>query len=48
VGKNIPTSQDQRVYVCVEEVDGEDEVNIGPAPDLTEPTHSSPTTQAAA
>ena len=33
VGKNIPTSQDQRVYVCVEEVDGEDEVKIGPAPD---------------
>ena len=33
VGKNIPTSQDQRVYVCVEEVDGEDEVNIGPAPE---------------
>jgi pyrimidine operon attenuation protein / uracil phosphoribosyltransferase len=32
VGKNIPTSQDQRVYVCVEEVDGEDEVTIGPAP----------------
>jgi pyrimidine operon attenuation protein/uracil phosphoribosyltransferase len=32
VGKNIPTSQDQRVYVCVEEVDGEDEVKIGPAP----------------
>ena len=27
VGKNIPTSQEQRVYVCVEEVDGEDEVN---------------------
>ena len=30
VGKNIPTSQEQRVYVCVEEVDGEDEVNIDP------------------
>ncbi len=27
VGKNIPTSQDERVYVCVDEVDGEDEVN---------------------
>jgi pyrimidine operon attenuation protein / uracil phosphoribosyltransferase len=33
VGKNIPTSQDQRVYVSVEEVDGEDEVTIGPAPE---------------
>jgi pyrimidine operon attenuation protein/uracil phosphoribosyltransferase len=33
VGKNIPTSQDQRVYVCVEDVDGEDEVTIGPAPE---------------
>jgi pyrimidine operon attenuation protein / uracil phosphoribosyltransferase len=32
VGKNIPTSQDQRVYVCVEEVDGADEVKIAPAP----------------
>jgi pyrimidine operon attenuation protein/uracil phosphoribosyltransferase len=31
VGKNIPTSQDQRVNVRVEEVDGHDEVNIGPA-----------------
>ena len=35
VGKNIPTSQDERVYVCVEEVDGEDEVKIGPAPEPT-------------
>jgi pyrimidine operon attenuation protein/uracil phosphoribosyltransferase len=34
VGKNIPTSQDQRVNVRVEEVDGYDEVAIGPA---TEP-----------
>ncbi len=34
VGKNIPTSQDQRVNVRVEEVDGVDEVTIGPA---TEP-----------
>ena len=33
VGKNIPTSQDQRVYVCVDEIDGEDEVKIGPAPE---------------
>jgi pyrimidine operon attenuation protein / uracil phosphoribosyltransferase len=34
VGKNLPTSQDQRVNVHVEEVDGDDEVTIGPA---TEP-----------
>jgi pyrimidine operon attenuation protein / uracil phosphoribosyltransferase len=31
VGKNLPTSQQQRVYVCVEEIDGADEVTIGPA-----------------
>jgi pyrimidine operon attenuation protein/uracil phosphoribosyltransferase len=31
VGKNIPTSQQQRVNVRVEEVDGIDEVTIGPA-----------------
>ena len=31
VGKNIPTSQDQRVNVRVSEVDGVDEVTIGPA-----------------
>jgi pyrimidine operon attenuation protein/uracil phosphoribosyltransferase len=31
VGKNIPTSQDQRVNVRVDEVDGYDEVAIGPA-----------------
>jgi pyrimidine operon attenuation protein / uracil phosphoribosyltransferase len=31
IGKNIPTSQDQRVNVRVEEVDGDDEVTIGPA-----------------
>jgi pyrimidine operon attenuation protein / uracil phosphoribosyltransferase len=31
VGKNIPTSQDQRVNVRVEEVDGHDEVTIAPA-----------------
>jgi pyrimidine operon attenuation protein/uracil phosphoribosyltransferase len=30
VGKNIPTSQDQRVNVRVEEVDGVDEVTISP------------------
>jgi pyrimidine operon attenuation protein/uracil phosphoribosyltransferase len=34
VGKNLPTSTDQRVYVHVEEIDGVDEVTIGP---LTEP-----------
>jgi pyrimidine operon attenuation protein/uracil phosphoribosyltransferase len=31
VGKNIPTSHEQRVNVRVEEVDGVDEVTIGPA-----------------
>ena len=31
VGKNLPTSQDQRVNVRVDEVDGADEVTIGPA-----------------
>jgi pyrimidine operon attenuation protein / uracil phosphoribosyltransferase len=31
VGKNIPTSQEQRVNVRVQEVDGVDEVTIGPA-----------------
>jgi pyrimidine operon attenuation protein/uracil phosphoribosyltransferase len=31
VGKNIPTSQDQRVNVRVDEIDGHDEVTIGPA-----------------
>ena len=31
VGKNIPTSQQQRVNVCVEEIDGHDEVTVGPA-----------------
>lgn len=31
VGKNIPTSQDQRVNVRIEQVDGIDEVTIGPA-----------------
>jgi len=33
VGKNIPTSQEQRVNVRVHEVDGHDEVTIGPAPE---------------
>jgi pyrimidine operon attenuation protein/uracil phosphoribosyltransferase len=37
VGKNIPTSQDQRVNVRVEEVDGYDEVAIGPAALTTTP-----------
>jgi pyrimidine operon attenuation protein / uracil phosphoribosyltransferase len=32
VGKNLPTSQDQRVNVRVKELDGRDEVTIGPAP----------------
>ena len=31
VGKNLPTAQDQRVNVHVEEIDGSDEVTIGPA-----------------
>jgi pyrimidine operon attenuation protein/uracil phosphoribosyltransferase len=31
VGKNLPTSQDERVNVRVQEVDGHDEVTIGPA-----------------
>jgi pyrimidine operon attenuation protein/uracil phosphoribosyltransferase len=33
VGKNIPTSQQERVNVRVQEVDGHDEVTIGPAPE---------------
>ena len=33
VGKNLPTSQDQRVNVRVKEVDGHDEVTITPAPE---------------
>jgi pyrimidine operon attenuation protein/uracil phosphoribosyltransferase len=31
VGKNLPTSRAERVYVRVQEVDGRDEVTIGPA-----------------
>ena len=31
VGKNLPTSQQERVNVRVEEIDGRDEVTIGPA-----------------
>ncbi len=34
VGKNLPTSQEQRVNVRVEEIDGYDEVAIGPADKL--------------
>jgi len=33
VGKNLPTSQQQRVNVRVKEIDGRDEVAIGPAPE---------------
>src|SRR5205807_7859363 len=35
VGKNLPTAHDERVNVRVEEIDGIDEVTIGPA---TRPT----------
>jgi pyrimidine operon attenuation protein/uracil phosphoribosyltransferase len=31
IGKNLPTSHEQRVYVRVEEIDGRDEVTIEPA-----------------
>ncbi|MGI8903202.1 MAG: bifunctional pyr operon transcriptional regulator/uracil phosphoribosyltransferase PyrR [Solirubrobacteraceae bacterium] len=31
VGKNLPTSQDQRVNVGVQEIDSYDEVTVGPA-----------------
>jgi pyrimidine operon attenuation protein / uracil phosphoribosyltransferase len=31
VGKNLPTARDQRVNVHVEQIDGVDEVTIGPA-----------------
>ncbi|HWD64023.1 MAG TPA: bifunctional pyr operon transcriptional regulator/uracil phosphoribosyltransferase PyrR [Solirubrobacteraceae bacterium] len=34
VGKNIPTAQDQRVNVRVDEIDGSEEVTIGPATQL--------------
>jgi pyrimidine operon attenuation protein/uracil phosphoribosyltransferase len=33
VGKNMPTSQQERVYVRVEEIDGHDDVTIEPAPE---------------
>ena len=50
VGKNIPTSLDERVYVCVDELDGEDEVKIGPAPEPTDlsPAHPAPNHRRAA
>jgi pyrimidine operon attenuation protein/uracil phosphoribosyltransferase len=35
VGKNLPTSRDQRVNVRVQEVDGRDEVTIGRAAEST-------------
>jgi pyrimidine operon attenuation protein / uracil phosphoribosyltransferase len=40
VGKNIPTSTDQRVNVHVEEVDGIDEVTITPVSDAGDETRS--------
>ena len=40
VGKNIPTSTDQRVNVHVEEVDGIDEVTITPVTDAGDETRS--------
>jgi pyrimidine operon attenuation protein/uracil phosphoribosyltransferase len=33
VGKNVPTSTKERVNVHVKEIDGEDEVTIGPDPE---------------
>jgi pyrimidine operon attenuation protein/uracil phosphoribosyltransferase len=33
VGKNLPTSHHQRVNVRVTEIDGHDEVTVGPAPE---------------
>jgi pyrimidine operon attenuation protein / uracil phosphoribosyltransferase len=35
VGKNLPTSRAERVNVQVDEIDGRDEVTIGPAPETT-------------
>jgi pyrimidine operon attenuation protein/uracil phosphoribosyltransferase len=34
VGKNLPTSRDERVYVRMEEEDGLDEVSIGPPSEI--------------
>ncbi len=48
VGKNIPTSQDQRVNVCVEEIDGFDEVTIGPTATLQSPSPPPPANNVAA
>jgi pyrimidine operon attenuation protein / uracil phosphoribosyltransferase len=33
IGKNLPTSRDERVNVRVEQVDGYDQVTLGPAPE---------------
>jgi pyrimidine operon attenuation protein/uracil phosphoribosyltransferase len=38
VGKNLPTSRSERVYVRVEELDGIDEVEIEQLPAVGEPT----------
>jgi pyrimidine operon attenuation protein/uracil phosphoribosyltransferase len=35
VGKNLPTSRGERVNVHVDEIDGRDEVTIGPSPETT-------------
>jgi pyrimidine operon attenuation protein / uracil phosphoribosyltransferase len=48
VGKNIPTSQEQRVNVRVEEVDGVDEVTITPTTDDLSPAHPPPNHREAA
>jgi pyrimidine operon attenuation protein / uracil phosphoribosyltransferase len=36
VGKNLPTARDQRVNVHVEEIDGSDEVTVGPVAESAE------------
>ena len=38
VGKNLPTSRSERVYVRLEEIDGVDEVEIEQMPPVGEPT----------
>jgi pyrimidine operon attenuation protein / uracil phosphoribosyltransferase len=48
VGKNIPTSQQERVYVCVDEVDGVDEVTISPTSDDLSPAQPPPANRTAA
>jgi pyrimidine operon attenuation protein / uracil phosphoribosyltransferase len=40
VGKNLPTARDQRVNVRVEEIDGSDEVTVGPAAEAAEQQRS--------